>query len=394
MNSLFGKPERERGQAGFTSAPHKIPGYIGNAEARELILAGRAPDGFYTDRLHFKGHDSGFSLPRGLRVYDLVIEDCPNFISLPDDLLAQRITVRRCVNFKNLPKGDGVVDLTIDQCPRLVDLPNKNSLIKVNIIRCPGLTALPRKFKCTTLEMPGSSLASLPEGISVRLSINLSNSHSLTSISSLTTESLILRNCINFITLPEYLEVDLLDLTGCRSFKWPPPTPIEVGRLILNDCPGLDHIPDWITVSNTVDVANSGIRNLPDSLKHCHILWRGVTIDERIAFRPESITAEEILTERNVERRRVLIERFGLERFLGNVKHEILHHDWDRGGERNLLRLSFRDDEELCVLSVSCPSTGRRYFIRVPPRIRTCHEAAAWIAGFDDPDQYEPIVET
>jgi hypothetical protein len=43
---------------------------------------------------------------------------------------------------------------------------------------------------------------------------------------------------------------------------------------------------------------------------------------------------------------------------------------------------------------VNCPSTARSYFIRVPPHVTTCHHAAAWIAGFNDPNQYEPVVET
>jgi hypothetical protein len=32
--------------------------------------------------------------------------------------------------------------------------------------------------------------------------------------------------------------------------------------------------------------------------------------------------------------------------------------------------------------------------LRVPPTVRTCHEAVAWTAGFDDPEQYTPRVET
>jgi hypothetical protein len=31
--------------------------------------------------------------------------------------------------------------------------------------------------------------------------------------------------------------------------------------------------------------------------------------------------------------------------------------------------------------------------LRVPPWTRTCREAAAWIAGFEDPDEYQPVIE-
>jgi hypothetical protein len=52
------------------------------------------------------------------------------------------------------------------------------------------------------------------------------------------------------------------------------------------------------------------------------------------------------------------------------------------------------EDEPLMCLAVKCPSTGRDYFLRVPPTMRTCHQAAVWIAGYDDPSDYKPLVET
>jgi hypothetical protein len=53
-----------------------------------------------------------------------------------------------------------------------------------------------------------------------------------------------------------------------------------------------------------------------------------------------------------------------------------------------------KDDEDLVCVSVICPSTGRQYVIRVPPTVTTCHQAIAWVAGFDDPDQYRPVAES
>jgi hypothetical protein len=32
--------------------------------------------------------------------------------------------------------------------------------------------------------------------------------------------------------------------------------------------------------------------------------------------------------------------------------------------------------------------------LRVPPTMTTCRHAVAWTAGFDDPDDYQPTVET
>jgi len=45
-------------------------------------------------------------------------------------------------------------------------------------------------------------------------------------------------------------------------------------------------------------------------------------------------------------------------------------------------------------LAVQCPSTDRRYVLRVPPTMQSCHQAAAWIAGFDNPDDYKLLKET
>jgi hypothetical protein len=124
------------------------------------------------------------------------------------------------------------------------------------------------------------------------------------------------------------------------------------------------------------------------------LLWRGVSIDRRIAFRPETITATEILETSNAELRRVLLERMGYEAFLDKAGAETLDGDRDPGGERRLLRVRIDGDEDLVCVSVICPSTGRRFVIRVPPTTRSCRQAVAWIAGFDDPDDYRPPVET
>jgi hypothetical protein len=119
-----------------------------------------------------------------------------------------------------------------------------------------------------------------------------------------------------------------------------------------------------------------------------------VQIDARIAFNPESLTAEEVLGEPNVERRRVMLERCGYERFMKRAGAKELDRDTDRGGVRRLLRVPLEGDEDLVCVAVRCPSTGNDYVIRVPPGMTTCRAAVAWIAGFDDPDAYAPLVET
>ena len=117
-------------------------------------------------------------------------------------------------------------------------------------------------------------------------------------------------------------------------------------------------------------------------------------INERIAFHPERITVNEILSAANAELRRVLLERVGLDRFLSEAGAEVLDQDRDAGGERRLLRVPMSGDEDLVCVLVHCPSTSRRYILRVPPTMKTCHQAIAWTAGFENPDDYSPLVET
>jgi hypothetical protein len=84
----------------------------------------------------------------------------------------------------------------------------------------------------------------------------------------------------------------------------------------------------------------------------------------------------------------------GYERFLEAVQPEVLDRDTDPGGPRSLLRVALQNDEPLVCLAVRCPSTARQYILRVPPAMESCHQAAAWIAGFDDPRLYAPVIET
>jgi hypothetical protein len=212
------------------------------------------------------------------------------------------------------------------------------------------------------------------------------------------------------------LDVCFLDISGCTSLSgWPAHASLRIGRLVARGCAGLTGLPPWLTrlaqldvngcvdlralpegleISSWIDVADTGITALPSSARGAEIRWRGVPVDERVAFRPETITVGEVLGATNVELRRVLLERLGYERFLAEADVEMLDHDHDPGGERHLVRVPLPDDEPLVCVVVRCPSTERRYILRVPPEVRTCRQAVAWIAGYDNPDDYRPIAET
>ncbi len=374
--------------------PSSIPGFTLSAIAREDILAGKATEGLWTDRLKFENENHLFVLPPELKVPTLVIDNCPNFESLPEGLFADNVRIRNCEKFSRVPKNIWVKHLSIEGCPSLTKLPEGLRLVEVTILGCLNLTCLTERFYCTRLRMPGSQLRTIPADIAVEDTLDLEESDQMTHLPSLHLRRLSLRRCANLLQLPDELEVETLDISGCNRLRWQEFAFIQTTSLNISNCAQLDYLPDWLIVEGEIDIANTSLTGLPQGLKRCRLLWRGIPIDERIAFHPTSITMEEILRERNVERRRVMLERVGMERFLEAVDHRVMHADIDSGGDRRLLHFAFLDGEELLVLSVACPSSGRRYLIRVPPWMKNCHEAAAWVAGFDDPREYRPISES
>jgi hypothetical protein len=276
---------------------------------------------------------------------------------------------------------------------------------------------LPAGLHCYELDASGSQLTSLPEDIRIDGRLVLDNCSNLSELpDGLTVGSLSLRNCSSLTALPENLSTWFLDMTGSAHFEtWPNRGTIHSGALILRGCAGIRTLPKWLgrlsqldlagcvqvreipegtSVNSWVDIGGTGITSLPRSLAGASLRWRGVPIDERIAFHPEQLTAKEALAEKNAEIRRVMIERIGYFRFAQEARAKVLDEDKDPGGVRQLLFIDLREDEPLVGLSCYCPSTARQYLIRVPPNMKTCHQAAAWMAGFDDPSLYRPQIET
>jgi hypothetical protein len=277
-----------------------------------------------------------------------------------------------------LPKGLSATSLILSNCPKLVSLPPDLS-VRFDLVldHCESLDYLPANLKVGSLSLQGcTALESLPEGLSTYF-LNLSECTNLKhwpQKAALRFGNLIARNCIHLTSLPEWLgTLSNLDLRGCVN---------------------IHSLPDNLVVKSWLDVAGTGIRALPGGCQRSQLRWRGIPVDQRIVFQPESITVDEILNETNIELRRVKLERMGYERFIAVAEAEILDQDQDPGGERRLLRIEMPDEEPLVCISVRCPSTGRQYVIRVPPDMTSCRQAAAWIAGFDDPDDYHPLVET
>jgi hypothetical protein len=108
--------------------------------------------------------------------------------------------------------------------------------------------------------------------------------------------------------------------------------------------------------------------------------WHGVRVPEALIMQP--VTRETIFKETNIERRRVLFERVGSERFMDIMQAEIVSHDVDGfGNKRELLRAGVGERVYLAARYVD-PSTGRVYITQVPPEVESIQQAMNFVNGF------------
>ena len=109
-----------------------------------------------------------------------------------------------------------------------------------------------------------------------------------------------------------------------------------------------------------------------------------------VEMKQGTLNARDITKCKNAEIRRVLMERFGYEKFLREMKGVVTHRD----GDSRLIRIDWHKNEEsIKLVRVKDSSTNRYYLLRVPPNVRTCKEAVAWTFGMGE-DQYNPLKET
>jgi hypothetical protein len=122
--------------------------------------------------------------------------------------------------------------------------------------------------------------------------------------------------------------------------------------------------------------------------------WHGLRVPADLIVHPELITTKRITQEQNAELRRVMLERYGLERYMRDMGAKRVQGD-DYG---NLYRVELAGDEPIVMVEVenSTPEpdgTMKMYMLRVPPMCTTAREAVAWTFGLT-PEQYEPAMET
>ncbi|MGB0175823.1 MAG: DUF6745 domain-containing protein [Owenweeksia sp.] len=125
--------------------------------------------------------------------------------------------------------------------------------------------------------------------------------------------------------------------------------------------------------------------------------WHGIKVLRRLIEYPETISKADIIQEKNVEVRRCIQEKLGTERFASLFQLCLLDEDLDlKGNKQSLYRTAHIDDitgEYIQFARVSCPTSGRHYFLCVPPDITNVWEAVAWTFG-KKPEEYQPAEET
>jgi hypothetical protein len=144
-----------------------------------------------------------------------------------------------------------------------------------------------------------------------------------------------------------------------------------------------------------VTSAPSVLERDPENRLHCEhgpalaysdgwAIWaiHGVCVPERLVTNPRSLSVAEIVHEPDLAIRRAMLERLGYERFVRMAGLKPVQAD--RFGR--LYRLDSRWTEPIALVEVlnGTPEPNgscRRYFLCVPPTVRTAHEAVAWTFG-------------
>lgn len=122
--------------------------------------------------------------------------------------------------------------------------------------------------------------------------------------------------------------------------------------------------------------------------------WNGMQVSENIIRRLQTPSVEDIEHQPNTAIRRAMLERYGEARYIEERGAQVIHAD----AYGILYRCDFRYGEPLVMVRVvnrtpEPDGSYKHYWLRVPPTMRTAHEAVAWTFGLT-PEQYRPSFES
>ena len=113
--------------------------------------------------------------------------------------------------------------------------------------------------------------------------------------------------------------------------------------------------------------------------------YHGVRLPEEYGqLHPNQWQSQWLLAEENAEVRRVLIEGIGYDR----ICQELQAKQIDTWQEYALLQIDNSDVEPICLLKMTCPSTGLIHALRVPPNLTSAREAIGWVNWDIDPEEF------
>jgi internalin A len=114
-------------------------------------------------------------------------------------------------------------------------------------------------------------------------------------------------------------------------------------------------------------------------------LHHGVRLPEAYGkVHPNQWQPQWLLEEKNAGLRRILIEGIGYDR----ICQELETKEIDSWREYVLLRIDDADLEPICLLKMTCPSTGFIHALRVPPDMKSARKAISWVNWGVDPEQF------
>jgi hypothetical protein len=123
-------------------------------------------------------------------------------------------------------------------------------------------------------------------------------------------------------------------------------------------------------------------------------VWHGIKLEPWIIENPERICAKNIEAETNIEIRRIMIEKIGIETYFEDAQFKHIHTD----GFGELYERSLGRWDTLKIVKVvnSTPEPDgsfKNYFLVVHPNCTTAHEAVARSFGLE-PSEYDPPQQT
>lgn len=371
--------------------------------------------GLTTDSLSLHRCDSIAEITDVSSFQRLTVTTCAKLRSIAGEFEGERLELRGLPLLEVMPASVNTGEIQLSDLPALKGLPPRLQYESATFTQLPWLEGLPANLLLDTLVVAKcQNFKALPPRLAVAYEIQIEDCASFETIPPETTchdfrllggqvrsidtkwrsmRSLVVRTP-TLIRLPQTLGcVDLLDLAGCSDLQELPSGLTVSGPLDLRGCEQLRGIPAQMPPPERAELGGTRLQEVPATWSNAPLFWHQVPVSARILYNASSIPPSQVLAETNVEIRRVLIERIGLSNLVRAVEAEVVHEDTDAGGPRKLLRIRSKAREDILVLSVVCPSTGRNFILRVPPTVQSCHAAAAALAGLA-PEHYNPVQET